>query len=321
MAAQDLATPTTVRPRIGLALGSGAARGWAHIGVLRALGAAGIRPDIVCGTSIGALVGGIHLAGKLDVLEQWARDLTRLKVMSYLDFQMAGGGMIAGNRLTEVIQRHIGDQRIEDLPVPFTCVTTDLVSGHEVWIRQGSLVEALRASISLPGVFSPAKHEDRWLIDGALVNPVPVSVCRALGAHIVIAVNLHSDIIGRTRAPGTSISRAAGFDLLSELPAIERAAGPLSRFSNMLRRIYGRPTDAPSLFGVMVQSLNIVLDRIARSRLAGEPPDVAITPRLGHLGLLEFDRADEAIAEGFAAANRAIPELADAVEVFRGQPA
>lgn len=317
--AEGVPPPFTL-PRIGLALGSGAARGWAHIGVIRALEAAGVKPDVICGTSIGALVGGVHLAGKLDVLEQWARDLTRLKVMSYLDFQMARGGLISGNRLTEIIARHLGDLSIQDLPAPFATVVTDLVSGHEVWIRDGNLVEALRISISLPGIFAPARREGRWLVDGALINPVPVSVCRALGAHIVIAVNLHSDIIGRARAPDMDLQREGGIDLTAELSAMEAATGRTSRFNSILQRVFGRSADVPSMFAVMVQSLNIMLDRVARSRLAGEPPDVLVSPRLGHIGLLEFERADEAITEGMNAATRSLPELADAIAVFRGKP-
>jgi NTE family protein len=306
------------RPRIGLALGGGVARGWAHIGVLRALGRAGIRPDIVCGTSIGALVGGVHLAGKLDVLERWARSLTKLKIVTYLDFRVAGGGMIGGNRLMAAMRQQMGDITIEDLPVPYTCVATDLVTGHEVWLSRGNLVDALRASISLPGIFSPSELDGRWLIDGALVNPLPVSVCRAMGAEVVIAVNLNADLLGRTRAPGQRIPRAAGFDLLNELPMAGQQSP--NRLSGWLKSIFGREHDAPSLFGVMVQSLNIMQDRITRSRLAGEPPDVSITPKLGHIGLLEFHRAEEVIAEGAAAAERAQGELVEAIAVFESTP-
>ncbi len=305
-------------PRIGLALGGGVARGWAHIGVLRALDRAGIRPDIVCGTSIGALVGGIHLAGKLDVLETWARSLTKLKIITYLDFQVAGGGMIGGNRLIGVMREHLGKLAIEDLPVPYTCVATDLVTGHEVWLSRGNLVDALRASISLPGVFAPVELDERWLIDGALVNPLPVSVCRAMGAQLVIAVNLHADLLGRTRAPGQRIPRAAGFDLLNELPMIDQDSA--HGLGGWLKSVFGREPGAPSLFGVMVQSLNIMQDRITRSRLAGEPPDVSITPKLGHIGLLEFHRAEEVIAEGAAAAERARGELSEAIAVFEAPP-
>jgi NTE family protein len=298
------------RPSIGLALGGGGARGWAHIGVLRTLSRAGIEPDIISGTSVGALVGGVHLAGKLDQLEDWARGLSKLRIVSYLDLQV-GGGMIGGHRLSATMREHLGAVRIEELPLPFTCVATDLLTGHEVWLRKGDLVDMLRASMSLPGLFSPLEVDGRWLVDGALVNPLPVSVCRAMGAHVVIAVNLSADPIGRARMPGQRIARAAGFDLLNEMPKL--SDGGNHGVGAWLRSVFGREPNSPSLFGVMVQSLNILLDRVTRSRLAGEPPDVSIAPRLGHIGLLEFDRAQEVIAEGALAAERALDELRDAI--------
>jgi len=304
------------RPRIGLALGSGAARGWAHIGVLRALGEAGIEADVLCGTSIGALVGGVFLTRHLDALEAWARDLNKLKIVGYLDFQLSGGGMIGGQRLLSVMERYLADATIESLPVPFTAVATDLVSGHEVWLRSGRLMEALRASFSLPGIFAPVKFDGRWVVDGAMVNPLPVSVCRAMGAEIVIAVNLHADVLGRNRMPGSNLPRAAGFDLLNELPE----GPPAGALGGILHHVFGRAPQAPSLFGVMVQSLNIMQDRITRSRLAGEPPDVAINPKLGHIGLLEFDRAAESIEEGREAVRRVLPDLRDAVTLFGSPP-
>jgi NTE family protein len=294
-------------------LGSGAARGWAHIGVLRALADAGIQPEIVCGTSIGALVGGVYLSGKLDTLEDWARALTKLRMITQLDFKMAGGGMIAGRRLMNILDRNLGETTIESLPLPFTCVATDLLTGHEVWLGDGRLTDALRASFSLPGLFAPVRQDGRWLIDGALVNPLPVSVCRALGAQLVIAVNLHADLIGRARAPESNLPRIAGFDLVEELPSQRRQN---NGFTTMLQQVFGREAGAPSLFGVMVQSLNIMQDRITRSRLAGEPPDVAINPRVGHVGLLEFHRAAELIDEGRGATERLIPELRDAISLY-----
>jgi NTE family protein len=299
------------QPRIGLALGGGGARGWAHIGVLKALARAGIVPDIISGTSVGALVGGLHLAGRLDVLEGWSRDLTKFKIASYLDFRV-GGGMIGGHRLSAVLREHLGKVTIEALPKPFTCVATDLLTGHEVWLRKGDLVEMLRASFSLPGLFSPVEVDGRWLVDGALVNPLPVSVCRAMGAHVVIAVNLNADPIGRVRMPGQRIPRAAGFDVLQALPVGKASLG----VGSWLRSVFGREPDAPSLFGTMVQSLNILLDRVTRSRLAGEPPDVSISPRLGHIGLLEFDRAAEVIAEGEAATERTLAELGEVIALM-----
>jgi NTE family protein len=290
-------------PRIGLALGGGGARGWAHIGVLRALERAGIKPDLVCGTSVGALVGALALAGRLDALEDWALGLNRFRLAGYLDFRVRGG-MISGNRLTAALREHLGDLKIEELPIPFACVATDLLTGHEVWLRQGNVAEMLRASFSLPGLFSPVEVDGRWLVDGALVNPLPVSVCRAMGARVVIAVNLNADPIGRIRMPGQRIARAIGFDLMpGDVQGHVQGQGNHG-LGAWLRKLFGREPDAPSLFGTMVQSLNILLDRVTRSRLAGEPPDVTISPRLGHIGLLEFDRAAEVIAEGSAAAER-----------------
>ncbi len=311
------------RPRIGLALGAGVARGWAHIGVLRALKRYGIEADIVCGSSVGALVGGVHLAGRLDALEEWTRSLTRMKIVGYLDLRLRqGGGLIGGDRLVAEMRRHLGDVLVEELPAPFAAIATDLVTGHEVWMRSGPLVDALRASFSLPGVFPPVRFEGRWMVDGALVNPVPVSACRALGAQMVIAVNLSADILGKARRPGAAVPTAAGFDLLKliENGSPEEEAKPRAGFrvpiGALSRRIFRRDYEGPSLFGVMVSSLGIVTDRIARSRLAGEPPDVHITPRLGHIGLSEFDRADDCIREGEAAVERALPDLHDALAVF-----
>lgn len=309
------------RPRIGLALGSGVARGWAHIGVIRALKRYGIEADIVCGASVGALVGGVHLAGRLDALEGWVRSLSRLKIVGYLDLRLRqGGGLIGGERLVAEMRRHLGDVRIEELPVPYAAVTTDLVTGHEVWLQSGDLVEAMRASISLPGVFPPVSIDGRWMVDGALVNPVPVSTCRALGAQMVIAVNLAADILGKARKPGATVATAAGFDLLKliedEIPGAPVASG----IGALTKRIFRRDYEGPSLFGVMVSSLGIVTDRITRSRLAGEPPDVQIAPRLGHIGLTEFDRAEDCIREGEAAVERALPDLHDALSVFANSP-
>ena len=307
-------TPQT-RPRIGLALGSGVARGWAHLGVIRALSRHGIEPDVIVGTSIGAVVGGVHLAGKSEELETWARSLTRLRMISYMDFRVRNGGMIGGRHLVDALRQNVGEIRIEDLGIPFAAVATDLVTGHEVWLREGDLVDAMRTSFSLPGVFEPMQHNDRWLVDGALVNPVPVSVCHALGAQMTIAVNLNADILGKERRAGAIIPTVAGFDLLSELNEHEEAA-KRSRIGSLAKRIFRREPTHPSMFGVMISSLGIVQDRISRSRLAGEPPDVHITPRLGTVGLFEFDRADEIIAEGEAAVERVLPDLHDAISIF-----
>jgi NTE family protein len=255
------------------------------------------------------------LAGKSEELETWAKSLTRLRMISYMDFRVRNGGMIGGRHLVDALRQNVGEIRIEDLGVPFAAVATDLVTGHEVWLREGDLVDAMRTSFSLPGVFEPMQHNDRWLVDGALVNPVPVSVCHALGAQMTIAVNLNADILGKERRAGAIIPTVAGFDLLNELNEHEEAA-KRSRIGSLAKRIFRREPTHPSMFGVMISSLGIVQDRISRSRLAGEPPDVHITPRLGTVGLFEFDRADEIIAEGEAAVERVLPDLHDAISIF-----
>jgi NTE family protein len=181
---------------IGLALGGGVARGWAHIGAIRALIEAGIRPDIIAGTSIGAVVGGAYLAGKLDILEKWARSLNRRKMMSYMDVRWGGSGFMRGERLARVLNHYMGDVRIEEFDRKYAAVTCDLRTGYEVWLQQGPIVPAMRASYALPGAFEPVKVDGRFMIDGALVNPVPVSACRALGAHMVIAISLNGDAFG-----------------------------------------------------------------------------------------------------------------------------
>lgn len=301
--------------KIGLALGGGAARGWAHIGVLKALSAAGIKPDIIAGTSIGAVVGGCYAAGHLDRLEDFARELTPRRIFGYLDFNLAGNGLIGGQRLCERLDKHLGDKRIEELDTRFTAVATEIGTGHEHWLSRGKLVDAVRASYALPGIFKPVRINGRWLFDGALVNPIPVSVCRALGARYVIAVNLNFDILGRG-----SVLHPGNVDYSDDNDAdaaheIETASTPARGVKALLQRqLLGRGDGAPGISTVMVDAFNIVQDRIARSRLAGDPPDAMITPRLQDFGLFDFHRADDLIESGRVAATRQIEDIVREVE-------
>jgi NTE family protein len=301
------------RRKIGLALSSGVARGWAHIGALRALTRLGVDFDIFAGCSAGALVGGCYLARQLDELEKWALALTKRKLVGYLDLHLGRGGLIKGDRIVSELRQLLGPLRIEDLRIPYVAVATDLVTGHEVWLKEGDLAEAMRASFALPGLFSPIEVGERWLADGALVNPLPVAACRALGADMVIAVNLNTDIIGKSRRSAVGAPAALGFD-----PAAltEPTIRPSSLTDSMTQGVFGRDGDKPNIFGVMTTSLSIMQDRLTRSRLAGDPPDVHITPRVGHIGLLEFERAEEAIREGEEAVERKRPELIDALNVL-----
>ena len=283
------------RPRLAIALGSGSARGWAHIGVLRALRQAGITPDIVCGTSMGAFVGAAYASGSLDSLEGWARGLTRRDVLGFFDVSLGAGGLIKGEKLLGYTSRLFLDETFADLDKPFACVATDLASGREVWLKEGRILDAVRASDALPGLLVPQLLDGCYLVDGGLVNPVPVSLCRALGADIVIAVDLGMDTIGLRSRLG---------DPSAPLPAWRQTMGRW-----LGREGEGEKVVRPSLADVVSNSIAIMQGRIARSRLAGEPADVLIAPRLGQLGLLDFHRADEAIAAGRKATEHMLPML------------
>lgn len=300
--------------KIGLALGGGAARGWAHIGVLKALAEAGIEPDIITGTSIGAVVGGCHLAARLDELENFARSLTRRRVLGYLDFNLAGTGLITGDRLGDLLNHHIGTMEISQLPKPFAAIATEVGSGHEVWLTRGRLVEAMRASYALPGIFPPVRINGRWLFDGALVNPIPVSVCRAMGARYVIAVNLNADLTSRgTIVPDFEV-RETPTDGEAVVKPEQETPGTMR--SLLRRQWFGSDRDPkPSISSVVVDALSIVQDRISRSRLAGDPPDLILNPRLSAIGPFEFHRAEELIALGRAAVRRELDELRHQLEL------
>ncbi len=301
--------------KIGLALGGGVARGWAHIGVLHVLKEAGIEPDIICGTSIGALVGGVYSAGHLDNLESWARGLTKRRMISYLDVITRGSGLFAGKRLEKTLHKFLGEMTIEDLPHSFAAVTAELATGHEIWIQEGSLVDAMRASHALPGVFAPINIDNRWLIDGALVNPVPVSVCRALGARLVIAISLGSDSFGRSSFPERDNPVEIDFNPEEEKGKVT-LHGTLNPQRLMMRQLFGTAQKAPGVGTVMLGALNIMMDRLSRSRMAGDPADVLVTPRLGHISLLEFDRASEMIELGADATERALPQIREAMSIL-----
>ncbi len=300
------------RLRIGLALGGGAARGWSHIGVLRVLAEAGIVPDIIAGCSIGAVVGGCYAAGKLDELEAFALSLTKRRVMGLLDFHIMGSGLIGGGRIQRLLDQDLTDRRIEALPVKFCTVATELVTGHEIWLTRGPLVQAMRASYALPGIFDPVLIKGRWLMDGALVNPIPITAARALGADLVICVNLNSEV----RARGTVLP----FDQDSQ----DEAQMDASLEEPRRWGLFGAPKpekpkkpNAPGIATVMIDAFNITQDRIARSRLAGDPPDVMIAPKLARMGLFEFHRAAECIELGRQAAERALPDLQEMIRESR----
>jgi len=282
--------------------------------VLRVLEKNGICPAVITGTSIGAVVGGMWACGRLDELEAWALSLNKRRILAMLDFALGGAGLIGGRRLVELMRRHVGETAIETLPVVFGAIATELGTGHEIWLTRGDVVEALRASYALPGIFTPVNVGGRWLMDGALVNPVPVSPARALGARRVIAVNLNSEVSGR----GTVVHDHGGVvGQITDAALTGKRPGFAARLSpeRLRHQFFAAPTaDGPrGLSSVMIDAFNITQDRIARSRLAGDPPDLTLTPKLGNIGLFDFQRAREAIAAGAEATERALDDIKAAV--------
>lgn len=285
-----------MQPRIGLALGSGAARGWAHIGVLRALEKRGIVPDIICGTSIGSIVGGFAVCDQLDALESWARNFSQRDMLRYLDVGLPKrGGMLDGRNIMEFFAKHLGDPRIEQLAKPYAAVAANLSTGNEVVFDKGPLLHAMRASMALPGVLTPQAHGDDWLIDGGVANPVPVSACRALGADYVIAVNLNARLLER----GHGAARLLSFDPVGD--------SWLGRMSDKVREhVLGAEEMAkPAMSDVLAGTLIIMQERVLAERMHGDPPDVMLEPDLRDIALFDFDRAEEAIDRGVQAVGRA----------------
>ncbi len=318
-ATPETAPPAPAQPTIGIALGGGAARGFAHIGVLQTLLSHGLKFDVVTGTSMGAVIGGCYAAAQLDDFAQWSRALTRRRVLGLLDVSLSGSGLINGGRLAHRLEAQIGRTRIEALEMRFAAIATEIDTGHEVWLTRGRLLDALRASYALPGVFPPVRIGERWLVDGALVNPVPVSAARALGARLVIGVSTNSDLFGR----GTTIfSHGSDEGDAEETVLAEDGTAGHRRWHGaigarrLLKRQFIGGHGRPGLPTVMIEAYNVMQDRITRARLAGDPADIMISPRLGHIGMFDFHRAEEAIQIGAEAAERAIETIAQAIEAL-----
>ncbi|MBE9568393.1 MAG: patatin-like phospholipase RssA [Proteobacteria bacterium] len=300
--------------KIGLALGSGSARGWAHIGVIRALEEMGVYPEIITGCSIGSVVGAAYASDHLDMLESWATELTWQDILAYMDFSLLEGGFIRGDKLMAFARQHVGELNIQSLPLTFAAVATELSSGREIWLREGNLLDSLHASIALPGLFAPVKLDGRWLVDGGLVDPVPISLCRAMGADVVIAVNLNGDLVGKHLKRKDQEMRKQINNTISDEDVWDRITNQISSsFSEkkeaLLSSLLGQNKDVPGMFDVLASSINIMQDKITRSRMAGDPAEVMLTPRLSSLGLMEFDQADIAIEEGRACVENMRPAL------------
>ena len=302
--------PEDKSPRIALALGSGASRGWSHIGVIKALAAMGVQPHVVAGCSIGSIVGAALASGRLEHLEQWVLSLSKTDVARFFELNWRLNGVVDVERLRSFMSDVVvGDNpQIEDLTIDYAAVATDLGNGREIWFTEGSVLDAIMASIALPGLFAPVQYNNRWLIDGGLVNPVPVSLCHAMGADLVIAVNLNGDILGKHLNPKKENNLQTGNEML------DNALGALKNYSNSLFDKQDKSERPPGLMDIVASAINITQDRITRSRMAGDPPDIHLVPFLSHISLLDFDRAEEAIIEGEQCVERMKPAIEFALE-------
>jgi len=294
--------------KIGLALGSGASRGWSHIGVINALAKIGIQPDIICGTSIGSMVGASYAANNLEKLESWACSLSKFQTARFFDIGPAFNGFVDIEKLQLFLNEYVVSENtvIESFSKQYAAVATELLTGREVWFTEGPVKDAILASLALPGLFPAISHNNKWLVDGGLVNPVPVSVCRALGADIVIAVNLNGGIVGKHfhKPKAEKIAtRHSGNGVVDTLSSM------IKNYTDSIFTSTKSKNQPPGLFEAIAGSVNITQDRITRSRMAGDPPDILLTPRLSHIGLLEFYRAKEAIDEGKQCVDRMLSQI------------
>lgn len=289
--------------KIGLALGSGAAKGWAHIGVIHALERAGIKIDVVAGCSVGALVGAAYASHRLPLMETWVRSFSYWDVIRLMDFSWRRGGLLRGERVFNHVRRLVQHDKIEQCALPFGAVATNLSTGRELWLTEGDLHQAVRASCSMPGLLAPVSWNGYWLVDGAVVNPVPISLTRALGADIVIAVDLQHD------------AHLMQQDLLSVTPGDqEEASQSVNSWGGRLRqslvkKVQRKVNQSPGAMEIMTTSIQVLENRLKRNRMAGDPPDILIQPFCPQISTLDFHRAEEAIEAGRLAVEKKMDEL------------
>jgi NTE family protein len=265
---------------IGLALGGGGARGWFHVGVIKVLGEAGIPIDYVAGTSIGALMGGVYASGKLKELEEFGLSLSATKIISMLDLSWSSKGFLAGNKVAKLLGERFTKKDFKQTQIPFAAVATDMRSGEEVVLDRGRLPEAIRASIGIPGVFEPLVHRKRYLLDGGLTNPMPVSTVRAMGANVVIAVDLNTEPV---------------------------ASRPVSGQSKIMKWLTKKTY--PTSIDIIDATVAIMQRKITDENLKTDPADVVINSKLGHIKLFDFHLAEHMIELGYKAAKKVIPKI------------
>lgn len=293
-----------MKPKIGIALGSGSARGWAHLGVLTALSDIGIKPDIVAGCSVGAFVGAAYACGRMEEFKEWAENLSFKKMVSFFDIKLGKGGLLMGYRLIDLLGDYINISNIEDLEIAFACVATDLETGKETWFQKGSIADAVRSSFAFPGILSPHNYQDRWFIDGGIVNPVPVSLCRAMGADLVIAVNLNTHISTNFFLKDDENVKPSSSIKESDVIFSHKFARTFRERIDSVTDFFEKGEHSPGLFDVVLDSVKIMQDRITSSRMVGDPPDILLEPKFINFKMMDFHKAKYAIEEGILSVKR-----------------
>jgi len=298
--------------KVGLALGSGSARGWAHIGAIEAIEEAGVPIHYIAGTSIGAFVGAVYATGHLASLKEFALQMDWKKVISYFDVVFPKSGFMDGKKVHELFSLHTDAKTFADFNIPVRMVATDLKTGKKVVIDSGNIIEGIRASVSVPGVFTPVKRGDQWLVDGGLVDPVPVSVVRNMGADFVIAVDLNSDLINHdyklNKKPSIeTLPKKERNELVIRIAAQYNSAEKAVKAK--INRWISSSTKSPNIIDVMGTSLGIMQEQLSRINLAMDPPNILIQPRLGDLKMFDFDQAERSIKEGYTQAKYQIDNI------------
>ncbi|MBU1566156.1 MAG: patatin-like phospholipase family protein [Proteobacteria bacterium] len=311
------------RKTVGLVLGSGASRGWAHIGIIEALEEAKIPIDFIAGCSVGAYVGALYASGSLGSLKEFLLRMDGKKIFSYFDVVFPRSGLLNGSkRVQQLFSMHTSAKTFEELAIPLVMVATDLERGEKVVIKSGNIIEGLRATMSYPGLFAPVRVEDRWLVDGGLVDPVPVGVARAMGAGIVIAVDLNSRIVSRSRhahdqndpvklidlrPEETEKNHDTGNELIKKMADFYESAG--NSFKHKTSELLRREAATPDIIETVITSIAIMQERITRINLAVDRPDILIQPRLGEMKMMNFDQVAHAIEEGYIGAQEKIEDI------------
>lgn len=302
---------------VSLVLGSGGARGYAHIGVIEELEAQGYAIRSIAGSSMGALVGGIYAAGRLRRYTDWVRPLQRVDVLRLLDWTFTGGGFIKGDRIIAVLREMAGDTNIEDLPIPYTAVAVDLDQQREVWFSSGPLFDAIRASIAIPTVFRPHHYQGRLLVDGGLLNPLPVSPTLRDATDATIAVDVNA---GAEPLPGAQAADVGGPPDVVQPPQRRHRIAEFIETQFAKREKRGLARD-PGAFELFARSLDVVQETITRLKLAAQPPDLLITIPRNACAFYEFHRAEELIELGRRRTREALARFPQATLRPRGPQA